>query len=943
LAYATTTTASSAVGTYAGAVTPSGLSSSNYAITFAAGNMVVAAAPLTVVGNGTQVYGGSNQAFSASYSGFVLSQGPSVLSGTLAYATTTAASSAVGTYPGAVTPSGLSSGNYAITFAAGNMVVTPAPLTITGSGTQVYGGSNQALSAIYSGFVLGQNSSVLSGTLALTTTATASSPAGTYAGAVTPSGLIASSYAITFAAGNMVVTPAPLTIMGTGTQVYGGSNQAFSASYSGFVLSQGPSVLSGTLAFTTTTTNSSPAGTYPSAVTPIGLTASNYAITFAGGNMVVTPAPLAVTGSGTQVYGGSNQVFSASYSGFVLSQTSSVLSGTLAFTTTTTNNSAVGTYAGAVTPSGVSSGNYAITFAAGSMIVTAAPLTITGSGTQVCGGSNQTLSAIYSGFVLGQNSSVLSGTLALTTTATASSPAGTYPGAVTPSGLTASNYAITFAAGNMVVTPAPLAITGSGTQVYGGSNQSFSASYSGFVLNQTAGVLSGTLAFTTTTTSSSPVGTYAGAVSPGGVSSSNYAITFAAGTMVVTAAPLTITGSGTQVYGHSNQTFSAAYSGLVLGQGPSVLSGTLAFSTMINVRSAAGTYNGAVTPSGLSSSNYTITFIAGSMIVVPAPLTITADNETKTYGQTFTFNGKEFTTSNLYNSDSVRSVTLTSPGAPASATVAGSPYPITPSAAVGKGLSNYAITYVDGSLTVIAAAVTITANSTTMLAGQRVPALTASFSGLGSGGTTPSLSLQPTLSTTASSASPAGVYPIVVSGASSPDYSITYVNGTLTVIAPPATVESVSIQTRKIGKKNTQVIVLQFNEALNAIDAESIATYSLETVAKTRKQKPKPVGLAQAIYSASARSFTVTLITRKRLTLSQPLELTIYAEALLDALGRPLDGNDSGQPGTNFVATLTRAGTTINSLAPESAAARLSAPAVDVLLGGGFRARSRQL
>ena len=39
------------------------------------------------------------------------------------------------------------------------------------------------------------------------------------------------------------------------------------------------------------------------------------------------------------------------------------------------------------------------------------------------------------------------------------------------------------------------------------------------------------------------------------------------------------------------------------------------------------------------------------------------------------------------------SVTLTSAGAAATATVAGSPYVITPSAAAGTGLANYVITY----------------------------------------------------------------------------------------------------------------------------------------------------------------------------------------------------------------------------------------------------------
>ena len=71
-------------------------------------------------------------------------------------------------------------------------------------------------------------------------------------------------------------------------------------------------------------------------------------------------------------------------------------------------------------------------------------------------------------------------------------------------------------------------------------------------------------------------------------------------------------------------------------------------------------------------------------------------NRTKTYGQTVVFAGTEFTTSGLLNADTVTSVTLDEPGAAATATVAGSPYPITPSAAVGTGLANYTISLRDG-------------------------------------------------------------------------------------------------------------------------------------------------------------------------------------------------------------------------------------------------------
>ena len=46
------------------------------------------------------------------------------------------------------------------------------------------------------------------------------------------------------------------------------------------------------------------------------------------------------------------------------------------------------------------------------------------------------------------------------------------------------------------------------------------------------------------------------------------------------------------------------------------------------------------------------------------------------------------------------SVSLSSTGAAATATVSGSPYAIIASGAVGSGLGNYTITYVNGSLTV---------------------------------------------------------------------------------------------------------------------------------------------------------------------------------------------------------------------------------------------------
>src|SRR5206468_9510159 len=85
----------------------------------------------------------------------------------------------------------------------------------------------------------------------------------------------------------------------------------------------------------------------------------------------------------------------------------------------------------------------------------------------------------------------------------------------------------------------------------------------------------------------------------------------------------------------------------------------------------------------------------------------------------------------LVTGDTVTSVTLTSAGAAATATVAlpGPNYAIVPSAAVGMGLSNYTITYNNGTLTVTSVAPSVTL-ATPTLTGQAFAVNTAiSFAG----------------------------------------------------------------------------------------------------------------------------------------------------------------------------------------------------------------------
>jgi len=99
-------------------------------------------------------------------------------------------------------------------------------------------------------------------------------------------------------------------------------------------------------------------------------------------------------------------------------------------------------------------------------------------------------------------------------------------------------YMVAFnSAGQLTIAPAPLTIAADDkTKTAGQPNPPFTATSTGFKLGQTVADLTGALSFTTPATTGSPAGSYP--ITPGGVSSTNYAITFVDGQLVVTAAPI---------------------------------------------------------------------------------------------------------------------------------------------------------------------------------------------------------------------------------------------------------------------------------------------------------------------------------------------------------------------------------------------------------------------
>ncbi|MGC2780755.1 MAG: MBG domain-containing protein [Bradyrhizobium sp.] len=260
-------------------------------------------------------------------------------------------------------------------------------------------------------------------------------------------------------------------------------------------------------------------------------------------------------------------------------------------------------------------------------------------------------------------------------------------------------------------------------------------------------------------------------ITPGGLSSTSqlgYVISYVSGTLTVTAAPLTVTADAqSRLYGAANPALTYASSGLVNGD---TLSGGLA--TPATATSNIGPY--AITQGTLAaSSNYALTYVGASLTVTAAPLTVTADAQSRLYGAanpTLTYGS-----SGLVNGDALSGLLATS----ATTTSNIGPYAITQGTLAAS--SNYALTYVGANLTVTAAPLTVTADAQSRLYGAANPTLTYGSSGLVNGDTLSGL-----LATTATATSNIGPYAITQGTlAASSNYALTYVGASLTVTAAP--------------------------------------------------------------------------------------------------------------------------------------------------------------
>ena len=852
--------------------------SKNYTAASKTVKITVNKAHLTVTANNaTRAYGTGNPTFTLSYSGFVNNDTEASLTTRPTATCSATATSPAGTYD--ITVSGGKSDNYTFIYKKGTLTVTSAAaqITITPIGEKTYGDAAFNIQATST-----NTATAITYTVADPTVATISNGRVTILKAgsttITASQAASGNFNATSATTTLVVNKAPLTVTANdATRAFGEKNPTFTLSYSGFVNGDTEDDLSIKPNAFCNATTSSPVGTYD--ITVGGGVSTNYAFTYVKGTLTVSSsaAQIAITPIGEKTYGNAP---------FELQATSPNKETAITYTI---ENPAIASINGStvtilkagsttITAHQAASGNYEEASATTELVVNKALLTVTAdNASRSYGEENPALTFSYSGFVNGENESVLTNLPTVTCEATAESPAGSYD--IVVSGGAAENYTLRYVNGTLSVlaSSGELTFTAIGEKTYGDaafdlqvSSPNTETPITFTVEDPTIASLSGNTvtilkAGKTTITAHQDAST-------------NYGEASATAPLVVNKAPLKASANdASRAYGEANPTFSFSYEGFVNGDSESDLVLPPTATTEANPASPVGTYD--IVAGGDDDVNYTYAFANATLTVEKAILDVTADDLSRTYGAenpTLTLSYSGF--ANGEDEAVLTSLpTLSCEATPQSP--AGS-YDITVSG--GEG-SNYTLEYTPGTLIVEKAPLTVTADDQTRSYGEENPTLTFTYSGFVNGEDESVLTMQPSASCEATSTSQAGRYDIIVSGGEDENYRFVYVKGALTVTASSGELTFTAIGEKtygdapfalKISSPNTETPITF------SIEDESIATISDGTVTILKAGKTT-ISAHQAASTNFGEATTTTelVVNKAPLTIQAENKSRKYGEA----------------------------------------------------------------
>ncbi|MFB9764684.1 MBG domain-containing protein [Nocardioides kongjuensis] len=825
--------AHSDVGSYA--ITCSGADAgSNYTVRYETGTLQVTRATATVIAdNQSKVYGTADPSYTFAVQGLV---GGDTLT-TPATCSVAGAHHDVGTYP--ITCSGASAGgNYDIAYLGGTLTVTKATVVVTAEPrSKAYGAADPGFTSTVSGLVgddalLAQPSCSVSGPHA---------DAGSYP--IVCSGADAGgNYTVSYVDATLTVTPRSVVVTaGNATKVYGQADPAFGYTVDG--LTDGDQL--------THEPSCDVAGPHHGvggyAIACAGADAGgNYAVSYADGLLTVTPKALAVTAANaTKTYGDPDPVFGYTVHGLVGSDAlvdEPVCEPRIA-------HDDAGSYPILCTDADAGD-NYTIEYFPGELDVLPAGVVVTADNQSITYGDSV---PAFTWSVAGIDAAdlVTDPTCAV---AGAHTAAGSY--AIECSGADAGpNHTVSYQAGTLSVGRKVVTIgADSKATVFGDDDPAFTWTSDGLV---------GPDALTTDPTcgvagAHSDVGSYPITCS-GADAGDDYTVEYAGGTLTVTAKPGVVVADDQQItFGEDDPAFTYQVSGL---HGSDQLV-TPATCTVSGPHSDVGTYP--ITCSGGSAGgNYTLSHEAGSLVVVPAGVRITADNKSRSYGTA----DPAFThqVDGLLGGDEL--VTAPTCGVSGPHAAAGE-YDISCSGADAG--HNYAITYVDGTLEVTRATVTVTADSTSKVYGAGDPAYTFGVTGLVGGD---ALVTAPHC-TVAGAHANVGSYAITCSGADAgPNYTVGYEDGTLTVT--PATLTVTADDKTKVQGNPLPTFTATFTGYVNGDDRADVDGAPALSTSATATSPAGTYPITAAIGTLSTANYTFAFVPGTLTVTSQPPTATI--------------------------------------------------------------------
>jgi uncharacterized repeat protein (TIGR01451 family) len=240
----------------------------------------------------TVTYGDAAPAVTSTITGFIAGEGTGNLTTQPTCSTTYTQGSGVAGSPYPTSCSGAAAANYQFNYINGTVLVNKKALSLTAENkSRAYGAANPALTFTTSGFIAGDNlANSTTGSPGLSTTATATSPVGTYPITITQGTLASANYSIgPLNNGTLTVTGVQLTVTAENkTRVFGAANPPLTFTVTGFVNGEGPGNLTGAPNLSTTANAASAPGTYPITITQGTLANPNYTFAFVNGTLTVT-------------------------------------------------------------------------------------------------------------------------------------------------------------------------------------------------------------------------------------------------------------------------------------------------------------------------------------------------------------------------------------------------------------------------------------------------------------------------------------------------------------------------------------------------------------------------------------------------------------------------------------------------------------------------------